>query len=107
LQKVNIKLRLLAAIGQLWLRADMTLYPSESELAVLVLGKRAKDWPRVASYLEDKHGLPRIDELMGGRYWPAVAAFFRQRNNMDLIDGIVRRAVSSRIRIVPPPPGAK
>jgi hypothetical protein len=76
------------------------LYPSESELAIMVLGKRAKDWSRLASYLEDKHGLPRVDELMGGRYWPAVEAYFRVRHGMKA-DGIDHGKVSSRVRIVP------
>lgn len=64
------------------------LYPSETELAVLVLGtKRARDWPGISRFLEDKHGLPRIDEIMGGRYWPAVADYFRARHGMTLDDG--------------------
>jgi hypothetical protein len=76
-------------------------------IAVAVLGaKRAKQWPSIARFLEDKKGLPRVDMQMGGRYWPAVVAYFRQRNNMDLVES-VRPAVASRIRIVPPPPGAK
>jgi hypothetical protein len=84
------------------------LYPSEDEIAVLVLGSmRAKDRPRVASYLEDKDGLPRVDELMGGRFWPAVVAYFRQPRNMDLIENFARTGASSRIRIVPPPPGSR
>jgi hypothetical protein len=85
----------------------MPLYPDEATIAAAVLGsKRAKQWSSIARFLEDKEGLPRVDPQMGGRYWPAVAAYFRQRNNMDLIEG-VRPAVSSRIRIMPPPPGAK
>jgi hypothetical protein len=82
------------------------LYPSESELAVLVLGKRAKDWPRIASYLEDKHGLPRVDELMGGRYWSAVEAYFRVRHGMKA-DRVDHGRVSSRVRIVPFVPDRK
>jgi hypothetical protein len=83
-----------------------TLYPSESEIAVLVLGKRAKDWPTTARYLEDKHGLPRVDELMGGRYWPAVEAYFRVRHGMK-VDGVDHGRVSSRVRIVPFAPDRK
>jgi hypothetical protein len=26
--------------------------------------------------------LPKIDPLMGGRFWPAVEAFFRSRHGM-------------------------
>jgi hypothetical protein len=78
------------------LPSDPALYPSESEIATLVLGKRAKDWPATARYLEDKHGLPRVDELMGGRYWPAVEAY---RHGMPI--GGSRPPISSRVRIVP------
>jgi hypothetical protein len=81
------------------------LYPDEAMIALLVLGpKRAKEWSRIAVHLENKHGLIRVDGEMGGRYWPAVVAFFRQRHNMDLVDSAGRAGVSSRVRIVPPPP---
>jgi hypothetical protein len=57
------------------------LFPSESEIAVLVLGaKRARDWPAIARHLELKAALPLIDAQMGGRYWPAVEAYFQQRS---------------------------
>ena len=84
---------------------EMPLFPDEATIAVAVLGpKRAKDWPRIAKFLEDKKGLPRVDELMGGRYWPAVVAHFRSRYNMDVVDAANRPGISRRIRVVPPPP---
>lgn len=55
---------------------EMPLYPTEAQIARAVLGDRAKDWKRIAKVLEDKEGLPKINELMGGRFWPAVVAFF-------------------------------
>ncbi|UFW82889.1 hypothetical protein BjapCC829_23150 [Bradyrhizobium barranii] len=55
---------------------DMPLYPTEAQIARAVLGDRAKEWRRIAKVLEDKEGLPKINELMGGRFWPAVVAFF-------------------------------
>jgi hypothetical protein len=61
------------------------LFPDEETIAIEIMGaRRAKDWPEKARYLEDKHGLPRIDELMGGRFWPAVVEFFRVRHGMGL-----------------------
>jgi hypothetical protein len=85
---------------------QMPLYPDEAMIAAAVLGpKRAKDWPRIASYLEDKQGLPRLDELMGGRFWPAVVAYFRIRHGMK-VDG-VDQGISSRVRIVPFKPDRK
>jgi hypothetical protein len=87
--------------------ALIPLYPDEATIALLVLGpKGAKDWPRVAQFLEDKHGLPRVDELMGGRFWPAVVAYFRIRHGMK-VDGIDQGRISSRIRIVPFKPDGK
>lgn len=60
------------------------LYPDEKEIAKLVLGTRAKEWPHTAKFLEDKFNLPKVNPLMGGRYWPAVQRFF------DLLNGLVR-----------------
>ena len=60
--------------------ASMPLYPDEKAIARAVMGPRAKEWPVKAKYLEEKHGLPPVDELMGGRFWPAVEQFFRTRH---------------------------
>jgi hypothetical protein len=88
-------------------REQMPLYPDEAMIAAAVLGpKRAKSWPRIASYLEDKQGLPRLDELMGGRFWPAVVAYFRIRHGMK-VDGVDQDRISSRVRIVPFKPDTK
>jgi hypothetical protein len=85
----------------------MPLYPDEATIAVAVLGsKRAKQWSSIARFLEDKHGLPRVDELMGGRYWPAVEAYFRVRHGMQ-VDPVDRGRISSRVRIVPFAPDRK
>jgi hypothetical protein len=88
---------------------SMPLYPDEDRIAVEVMGpRRAKDWPEKARYLEDKHGLPRVDELMGGRFWPAVVDFFRARYAMkpgeclDVEPAVAPSfKVSSSIRVVP------
>ncbi|MCC8949296.1 hypothetical protein H8A97_30395 [Bradyrhizobium sp. Arg62] len=87
----------------------MPLFPDEETIALEVMGpKRARDWPAKARYLEDKHGLPAIDPLMGGRFWPAVEAFFRVRYGVKpagALDGGEGVAPSSSktggIRIVP------
>jgi hypothetical protein len=83
------------------------LYPREDEIAVLVLGKRHKEWPHIASYLEHKHGMPCIDEIMGGRFWPAIEAFFRARHGVALDDAPQLAPKSSRVRVVPFRPDGK
>jgi hypothetical protein len=63
-----------------------SLYPDESEIARYILGKKAKQWTKIAPILE-REGLPRIDPLTGGRFWPAVRAFLDRRHGLrkDLV----------------------
>ncbi len=53
----------------------LPLFPSEDQLALAILGKRARDWPQIAAHYE-REGLPAVDPVMGARYAPAVRAFF-------------------------------
>lgn len=60
-----------------------SLYLSESEIACLVLPPyKACEWPDIAAVLE-REGLPRIDPIMGGRYWPAVRAWLDRRHGLQ------------------------
>ena len=81
---------------------EMPLYPDENEIALAVLGpRRAREWKAKAIVLE-RHGLPPIDPLMGGRLWVAVLKFFYDRNNLD--GGIaagVKLPAAGRVRCVP------
>jgi hypothetical protein len=82
---------------------QMPLFPDEATIALAVLGpKRAKDWPHIAKFLEDKHAFPRVDKLMGGRYWPAVIAHFTATYNMEMVEAGANRR-GSNIRVVPFP----
>src|SRR5215471_16802069 len=82
-------------------RADETLYPSEAIVARLVLGDRAKEWPAKAVLLE-REGLPKIDPLMGGRFWPAVKTWFFSRHGLDQAAGTsVTIPTKGRIKVVP------
>lgn len=80
----------------------MPLYPSEAQIARAVLGSRAKDWPRIAKTLEDKEGLPRVNALMGGRFWPAVVAFFHGWQHISLDGDVPKTIPPPRFRVVPP-----
>ena len=77
------------------------LYPDEAEIARRVLGKRAREWPGKAVLLE-RDGLPKIDPLMGGRFWPAVRRWFLDRHGLAMeSSGNVSLPAKSRVRVVP------
>lgn len=57
------------------------LYPDEKELARVLLGERSGQWKTICK-IEERHGLPRISPVYGGRYWPAVKAFYDRRHRM-------------------------
>ena len=57
------------------------LFPSEAEIARR-LSQTPQEWAAKARVLE-RDGLPRIDPLMGGRYWPAVRAYFQARYGLS------------------------
>nr|WP_127088317.1 hypothetical protein [Aquabacter cavernae] len=56
-------------------------FPCEAEIARR-LSQGPKEWAAAAIILE-REGLPRVDALMGGRYWPAVQEFFRRRYGLS------------------------
>ncbi len=59
---------------------DLPLFPSEQQIAELVLGhERAKEWPQIVAVLE-KRGFPRIHPVMGGRRLADVLHFFSSEN---------------------------
>jgi hypothetical protein len=60
------------------------LFPCEAEVARR-LSQELSDWQAKAPALE-RHGLPRIDPLMGGRYWPAVQAWWNRRYGLSNIE---------------------
>jgi hypothetical protein len=61
----------------------LPLFPDEKRIARALLGAgRESEWRATAQVLE-RHGLPLIDPLMGGRFWPAVVAFFYRRAGLD------------------------
>lgn len=57
------------------------LFPCEEEVARR-LSQDPKDWRAKAIVLE-RSGLPRIDPVMGGRFWPAVEAYFDNRYGLS------------------------
>lgn len=62
---------------------DQGLFPSEAEIARR-LSQDTKNWLAKATLLE-REGLPRIDPIMGGRYWPAVHAFWHRRYGLSTV----------------------
>jgi hypothetical protein len=67
--------------GREKLSTPSSLFPSESEIARLILGANAARWPELAK-VEERCGLPRIDPLYGGRYWPAVKAYLDNKHGV-------------------------
>jgi hypothetical protein len=60
------------------------LFPCEAEIARR-LSQTHSEWTAKAAVLE-RDGLPRIDPLMGGRFWPAVDAYWRRRYALTTIE---------------------
>jgi len=60
------------------------LFPSEAEIARR-LSQTHQEWAAKAKVLECD-GLPRIDPVMGGRFWPAVRAYFLARYGLSGAD---------------------
>jgi len=80
---------------------EAPLYPDEAEIASRVLGQRAREWPGKAAVLE-RDGLPKIDPLMGGRFWPAVRRWFLDRHGLAAqITAGAPLPAKSRVRVVP------
>jgi hypothetical protein len=54
------------------------------------------------SLVNARDGLPKIDPLMGGRFWPAVRQWFLDRHGlMGQLLGSETLPAKSRVRIVP------
>jgi hypothetical protein len=60
------------------------LFLSEDEIAKR-LGQQPSEWRSKVRVLE-RDGFPRIDALMGGRYWPAIIAWWNRRYGLTNID---------------------
>jgi hypothetical protein len=63
------------------------LFPCEAEIARR-LSQSAKRWRGIVRQLE-REGLPKMDPLMGGRFWPAVVAFFHARYGVGTEGSVV------------------
>lgn len=60
------------------------LFPCEAEIARR-LSQTPAEWAAKAIILE-RDGLPRVDPVMGGRFWPAVQAYWFRRYNLTSIE---------------------
>jgi hypothetical protein len=64
--------------------ATQGLFPCEREIARR-LSQDPSNWVSISKVLE-RHGLPKIDPLMGGRYWPAVIAWWNRRYGLSVVE---------------------
>jgi hypothetical protein len=62
---------------------SLPLFADDAAIAPMLLGPgREQEWRQIALLLEAR-GLPKIDQLMGGRYVRAVIAFFDHSYGLD------------------------
>lgn len=55
---------------------DLPLFAPDDAIAAVFMGPgKTAEWRQIAALLEGR-GLPKIDQMMGGRYVPAVKQFF-------------------------------
>lgn len=64
--------------------ASTGLFPCEAEIARR-LSQAPADWA-AKSHILERHGLPGVDPVMGGRYWPAVQAWWNKRYGIATIE---------------------
>ncbi len=70
----------------------LPLYATDDELAVAILGKRAKDWPIVLRLYESR-GFPKISAVMKGRYVPAIIQFFDANEGVGVAEAPAKGGV--------------
>ena len=62
---------------------DPPLFMDEAEIGRRLLGaRRAAEWKALAP-LYERRGFPKIDAVMGGRYWPAILRFFNVEYGLE------------------------
>ena len=55
---------------------DLPMFAPDDAIAVVFMGPgKTAEWRQIAALL-DLPGLPKVDQMMGGRYVPAVKLFF-------------------------------
>ena len=62
---------------------NVGLFPGEPEIARR-LSQDPREWEKAV--VLERHGFPRIDPLMGGRYWPAVQAYWNRRYGLSSVE---------------------
>lgn len=61
---------------------SLPLYADDIAIGAAIMGRsRAGEWKAIAPLLEAR-GLPKIDDMHGGRYVPAVKMFYNSLNGV-------------------------
>jgi hypothetical protein len=61
----------------------LPLFVTDAVLGAALLGyNRVQEWRQIAPLLEAR-GLPKVDQMMGGRYVPAVIDFFDHQYGLN------------------------
>ena len=62
---------------------SLPLFATDEAIGAMLLGpKRMREWPQIARLLEAR-GLPKVDQMMAGRYVPAVIDFFDRQYGLN------------------------
>jgi hypothetical protein len=62
---------------------SLPLFATDDVIGAALLGsERVQEFRQIVPLLEAR-GLPKVDQLMGGRYVPAVRAFFDHQYGLD------------------------
>jgi hypothetical protein len=70
------------------LSEGLPLFAADDVIGAWLLGpQRKQEWPQIAPLLEAR-GMPKVDQLMGGRYTPAIVAFFNHEYGLDHDGGV-------------------
>ena len=63
---------------------DLPMFAPDDAIAAVFMGPgKTAEWRQIAALLEGR-GLPKIDQMMGGRYVPAVKRFFDDEYKLTL-----------------------
>jgi hypothetical protein len=65
------------------IRAEPPLFLKDTEIARLLTKDMTVDEWKAKAVILEREGLPKVDPIMGGRFWPAVRSFFERQYGIN------------------------